>query len=80
MDIEVNGIKLEEDQFEAIVKLKGNIKDSFSRYTVTEAVNRHIVSKIADKYLAKNSANILSNINIDELINAVKLEIIRNVR
>ena len=74
MKIEVDGIKIDGTQFEAIVKVNGIFDDRSARWLdMTSQIEKVVVDQLAEEYLLDHAQDILKQVNTQSVVNAIVL-------
>lgn len=79
MEITIDSIVIDKDKVSAVVKLESVIEElsKNSRYDLSANIKHKIIEELTEQYLMKNSIDIINNIDIRTITNAVSLSIAR---
>lgn len=69
----INEIEISEQDFSALVSIKGKLsdRDTMTDWDFTRHVEKKVAERLVERYLAENADKILANVNVQHVVNAL---------
>jgi hypothetical protein len=81
MEIKINHIHINENQFDAVIQVKGLLHgDRYNSYDFTKLVERVVAERLVDEFLLANTEKILNSVNVQAVVNALTLNIADKIK